>query len=252
MNVKDMNVNVVFGAAAILASAVFHALVPPPRLGEVSVAGECMKKVAKDRTAVVLEIKNLKKDSTAAVRASTETYNRISEYMLAVQSRVPGTELETTRMDTYDKTEWNQALKKNEKLGVESVIGLEISLADRALLGEILAEVSKNKDVYTNGLNMYASKELLKAGRDACLDEALKDARAKAETLARANGQEIGPMLSASSYQTVSGGGRTVEYKARVANMVMAEASMDSAAAPALFAGSAEISIGVNASFKLK
>jgi uncharacterized protein YggE len=219
---------------------------------QVSVTGECLRKVAKDRTAIVLEVKNLKPDSSAAVRASTATYNRISAYVAGVQAKNPDVEIETTRMDTYDKTEWNQALKKNVKLGVESVIGLEVSVASRDLIGEILAEVSKDKDVYTNGLRAYASKELLKEEQGACLAEAVRDARARAESLAAANGQKIGPMVSVSSYQTVSGGAQPVMYKARAANIMMADSVAESMPAPAIFAGNVDLSVTVNANFKLK
>ena len=220
----------------------------PPR---VSVSGECLKRVVKDRTAIILEIRNLRADASAAVRASTETYNGISDYMKGVRDANPGTELETTRMDTYDKYEWSQSKKRNEKLGVESVIGLEISTSDSALIGGILSAVSKNKDVYTNGLRTYVSKELLKSEQEACMSEAVKNARARAESIASANGQGIGPMVSAGSYQTVSRGPGPVLYKARVANM-MVQQSEDEAGAPSIFSGAEEISVTVNAEFKLR
>jgi uncharacterized protein YggE len=253
MVLKNVNANAWLAAGVVLAAVLVVKFAPAPSVpGQISVVGECIRKVGKDRTSIVLEIRNLEKDAAAATRKSTGTYRGISEYVVALGEKHGGMELETTRMDTYEKVEWNQALKKNVKLGVESIVGLEVSTGDQALVSEILVFIAKYKDVYTNGLRAYASKELLKKEQDDCIAEAVLDARAKAEKIAASGSQRLGEMVSAGAYRHGSGDSSPIAYRAKSINLMAGEALAGDGFAPSIFRGTSDISVAVGVSFEIK
>lgn len=250
MNFKNLNINVVF--VVIVATLVY--VFSGSNNNQINVSGECSKKVKKDRVSIILQVKNLDKNASLASQKSMKTYKEISDYVMELQKQYPETELETTEYNTYEKTEWNSTLKKNVKLGVENVIGLSITSPKMDLVGTILAEVSKFSDVYPNGLRTFVSKATFKKEQTACLDEAVKNAQAKAIDMARSVGQSIGKMTNVNVYSdNYSYASNTRAYKAMATMAVvdMAEDAME-AGGPSIFTGNSDISLKVNATFELK
>ncbi len=251
MNLKNLNINVVFVVIVGLIAYAFSGR----NDNQIHVSGECSKKVAKDRVSIILQVKNLDKNASIASQKSMKTYKAISEYVVGLQKEYPEIELETTEYDTYEKREWNSSLKKNVKLGVENVIGLSITSPKMDLVGTILSEVSKFSDVYPNGLRSFVSRATFKKEQAACLDEAVKNAQAKASEMANSVGQSIGKMTNVSVYNdNYSYASNTRNYKAiaKMAVMEDAEEDMVEAGGPSIFTGNADISLKVNASFELK
>ena len=250
MDFKKLNINVIFvSLIALIATGVMKYNNNNDNK-IINVSGECSKKVVKDRMSIILKVKNLDKDASLATSKSTMTYNKISDYVMELQKQYPLIELETTEFNTYDKTEWNQELKKNVKLGVESVIGLEIISPDMKLLSDILQEVSKFSDVYPNGLNTFVSKDTLKKEQADCLEKAVSDAKQKAIDMAKGAGQSIGKMVSANLVNNVRNSNTRMSYGI-MAKSAMMESAMDSVA-PSIFSGNADISVEVYTTFELK
>ena len=249
MSFKNLNINVVFVVIVLIISSFFIRT-----NNSINVSGECMKKVAKDRVSIILEVKNLDKNSSVATQKSNKTYKTISDYVVELQHQYPEIELETTTYNTYEKREWDAHLKKNVSLGIESVIGLEITSPKMELVGTILAEVAKLNDVYPNGLRTFVSKETLKKSQAECLAEAVKNAHDKAMEMARANGQKIGKMTSANMSHNFLNSNTRINYSMarKYAGGMVEEAVMDDDAGPSIFTGNADVSVNVNATFELK
>ncbi|MDR2098765.1 MAG: SIMPL domain-containing protein [Rickettsiales bacterium] len=250
---KNVNANAIVASAVVLLSVlVLKYGRAPDGPGQINVSGECLRRVEKDRSSIVLEVRNLEPDASTSLKKSMATYAKISDYVSAVAGRSKGTELETTAFESEEKKEWNKKLGKYVTLGIESKIGLEITTPDPTLVGGILAEVSKYRDVYADGFGTFASRELMKREHEACIAEATKNARDKASAMAAAAGGRVGKMLSANFYQSPApGGGRRMYKAARSMNMEFdADGAADSA--PAIFSKPSDISVTVNASFEIR
>lgn len=247
MNMKNLNINVVFVVIVAILGSFF---MKPNSNNTVNVSGTCSKKVNKDRVSIILNVKNLDKDGSIASQKSNKTYNAISQYVAELKKQYPEIEMETTEYNTYEKKEWNQNLKKNETLGIETIIGLEITAPKMEIVSNILKEVSKLKDVYPNGFRTFASKATIKQAQAECLDEAVKNAKVKAVDIATAAGQKIGKMTYASVYNDVENSNSNMGLLRMSANAKMS--AMEDAVAPSLFAGNADLTVNVNATFELK
>ncbi len=258
MNLKNLNVNVIFiSVIVILCFASYKIWDAEKYKGarQVVVRGECLKSVAKDRTAVTVEVKNLEKNASIANKKSMETYGKITNYIVELKKNFPDTDLETLAVESYERREWSESAKKNVLLGIESVIRLEITTPDKELVEKILAEISKYSDVYTNNLRMFTSKKLMKQEQEDCIAEATKNAKEKAKALAKAGGSKVGKLLNASFSQTAgvsSSGYVNTMMEFAVAEDYEAAPRAKSFAAPALFTKDSEISVSVNATFELK
>lgn len=245
MNLRNININVILVIVVAILSTFFI-----QTKNAVTVSGECLRKVVKDKASIELEVKNLDKDAAIATKKSNDTYKQISNYITALQKQYPEIELETIRYTTYEKKEWNQAKKKNEVLGIENTIELKITTTQMDLVTTILGEVSNLKDVYPNGLNTFISKELLKSEQDKCIKEAVLDAKSKANQIAESTDQSIGKMISAKAFDNTSADNYSyIPYKTARMESSMADTG---AGAPAIFAGNEDISVSISASFELK
>lgn len=250
MDFKKLNINVIF--ISIIALLITFFIYNNNNQNTINVTGECSKKVAKDRVSIILKVKNLDKDPSIATSKSTTTYNKISSFIMDLQKQNPLIEIETSEFNTYDKMEWNQDLKKNVKLGVECIIGLEITSPDMNLVSDILAHVSSFNDVYPNGLNSFVSKDTLKKEQADCLEKAIIDAKSKAIDMAKGVKQKIGKMVSANSFNNISNSNTRISYGIMPkSSSVLTENAMDTFA-PSIFSGNADISVNVDATFELK
>ncbi len=247
MNIKNLNINVVFVVIVAILGVFF---IKPNNNDTINVYGTCSKKVNKDRVSIILNVKNLDKDGSIASQKSNKTYNTISQYVAELKKQYPEIEMETTEYNTYEKKEWNQNLKKNETLGIETIIGLEITAPKMEIVSNVLKEVSKLKDVYPNGFRTFVSKATIKQAQAECLDQAVKNAKLNATDIASAAGQKIGKMTNASVYNDVENANSNMGLLRMSANTKMSV--MEDFVAPSLFAGNTDLTVNVNATFELK
>lgn len=218
---------------------------------QVNVTGECIKKVAKDRVSVTVEVKNLDTKVAGATKKSMDTYKKITDAIVVMKSDYKNIEMETTSIDSYEKREWDGKQKKNVLMGYESVIRLEIIAENQEAIGRVIEMVSKYSDVYTGSLRMFTSRELMKAEQESCMKEATANAREKAVALARGGKSYVGKMINANYYNSSSNSGYA-EPRMLMAKSVMADMVVAEEAAPTLYARDGDISVTVNASFELK
>ncbi len=254
---KNLSINTVFAATAAVVGAGLIALAishNTNNFNSVNVTGECIKKVPKDRTAVVIEVKNTEQTNTTATKKSMDTYQKVSDSVISMKNNNPKIELETESIDSNQKYEWDGKQKKSVLVGYESIVRLKITSDKQEEISKILGEVTKYKDVYTGSLSTFTSRQLMKSEQEACIEEATKNAREKAIALADGGKTKLGRMISASFHQSVGNASNTggmVRY-AKAAVFEQSIAADSAAGGPQIFSGDNDISVTVNASFELR
>ena len=253
---KNINTNVVFASVVALAIAGIIKYTPSQNTNSISVTGKCSKKVKKDKFGITIKIKNMESDSRKAMVKTLKTYNDLSDYLKTVKQDNPDVEIETSEYTTIDKTEWNEKKHKNEKIGVEVIMGIGVTTSNPKVLSDITAHLPKFDNIYTSGLNNFVSFELYNKERDNCLAEAVKDAQTKAYTMAQAVNQKIGKMttISYNDYTSNAVGQYRVLKASAFADVEESaiEESNFLAESVEMFSGSENISLKIDAIFELK
>ena len=169
----------------------------PNRL--ISVVGECNGHVQKDKTAVTLRIQTLAKSGAESMAMARNSYNVVA----AMLEQFNGIEKQTVRWESFEKTEWKN--DHQETLGIQTIISIDISSKNSTDIEEILSRGEKMPNVFPENLRMFASNEKMKPAMEACINDAVQNARAKAEAIAKSEGADLGKMISA-EYGTSSDG----------------------------------------------
>lgn len=211
----------------------------------ISVQGECLGSAIKDRTAVTLSVRVLDSNPGASMARAQSTADALAEF--AKRQEDSTLQIQTTRFDAYEKTEWSRTEEKSIVLGTETTISMEISSQSKSTIEYILSNLSGYENVYPENLRMYTSAEKMMPALEECLEDAVKNARQKASAIASADGLEVGRMTSA-EYGRVAGsndGG----YQPVMARGIAMDAKASNFG---LFAKDTEISVTVSATFELK
>ena len=247
---KNLNINVVF--ASIIACVVSFFAIQKPNEDRISVTGKCVKKVKKDRFGITASIKNIANSTSETVKKSLSTYNEISDLIKSAQSANPDMEVETTEYTTREKTVWNEKTRTNDKVGIEAIISVAISTKNPENLSDLIFSFSRFDDVFTSRLDNFVSNELYEQEKNNCLEDAVRNAKAQATTLATANNQKVGKMTSV-DYRNYDSP-RVGSYMLKSAKYSMNNLdAIETESAPAeMFSGSENISVSVEATFELK
>ena len=209
----------------------------------IETVGVCMTHVTKDRTAITLRIAALSENAAASMRAAQSRYAILSEYMKNITD--DSLEMQTVRFDTFEKNEWNPTEQKTVSMGFETNIELSVSSKERSTIEKILGDASNMENVHPGNLRMFASPEKIKPAVESCIKTAVENAREKAESIADADGEKIGKMISAEFARNAGG----FEPQPRMMKMMSADFA---GGAPELFATDSEVSVHVSATFELK
>lgn len=211
----------------------------------ISVTGECLTTAPKDKTAITLRVTTLDKSATTSMKMANQKIKEITNFLKNQDVKV-----QTTEFNSYEKTEWNRALEKSVKLGIETTISIEISADDIETIEKILSQFAGMENVYTENLRMYTSNKTMKPIMEKCLGAAVQDARTRANALAAGDNRHAGRMLS------VSYGINTDQmYQPRATNFMLAKSAvaMDSVeAGGTLMAKDTEVSVTVSAVFEIR
>lgn len=237
----------VIGAGAVMALLFGWLDKPvPPRV--ISVDGQCLTSVAKDRTAITLRVTTLDKSAATSMKKATAKIAEITEYL-----KKQDVQMQTTDFNSYEKSEWNRELEKSVVLGTETTIAIEVSADNIETIEKILTQFAGQEDVYSENLRMYTSAEAMKPVLEECLGTAVENARARANALAAGDGRTAGKMLSV-SYNV--GGASSIQprasnFLATSAKMAVADTEAFSAAG-SIVAKDTEVSVSVSATFEIK
>ncbi len=117
------------------------------------------------------------------------------------------------------------------------------------IIETILEKFAGTENVYTENLRMFTAAETVRPAMDKCLGDAIKNARARAESIAAADGKRVGKMLSANYGSTPA----TPIMPANFLRAAKVEIAMDSAyAGGGLVAKDTDVSVTVSAMFEIK
>jgi uncharacterized protein len=163
-----------------------------------NVSGECLHKVAQDRGAVTLVAETLDISASTAANKSTEIYNKFRDKIKKMNLK--DAEFETTESSLNEDFDYTQ--KGRTSKGFRSRQGLRIETSDISKLGEVMKIGTDAGVKNISGIQMFVSAEALKNERESCLEEAFKNAKAKAERLTKASGSKLGPVLEMSEAGT--------------------------------------------------
>lgn len=157
----------------------------------VTAAGRCLKSITPDRGAISLTAevtkKNVKDASNEAAKIYKSVLNEVKKLNLKDQ------EIQTTETSLAEDITWENNKRKSN--GFKSRMGFQVTSSEIFRLGEVLSIASEAGLKDMGGLSQFVSAVKLKSEKEACLEEAVQNAKAKASRMAKAAGSDIGAVL---------------------------------------------------------
>lgn len=212
----------------------------------ISVGGECLTSAPKDRTAITIRVTVVDKSAAKSMKLASAKVAEMNEYLKTLDVKV-----QTSEFNSYEKNEWNRTAQKSEFVGIETNISLDVSASSVDTIETVLTKFAGQPDVFVSNLRMFTSAETLKPVMESCLEEAVKNARSRAEALAAGAGKHAGKMLAVSY-------GSNGSYNTRpTANFRLAKAAMDMATEESYVGGAitgkdTDVSVSVSAVFEIR
>ncbi len=158
----------------------------------VSVSGYCMKRVSPDRGTLNMSAEAKEDDPTAASQKATKLYDKLRAEVKKLNLK--DTQMQTSHYNVHPEYDYNNG--KQKLRGYRATMGIEIETADISRMGELIDTAAKLGIQNAGGFNTFLSPEKQRETHEGCLEEAIKNARSKAEKLARAGGAKLGDVLT--------------------------------------------------------
>ena len=209
----------------------------------ITVSGECLTSVPRDKTAITLRVTTLADNAAQSMRNATTQMAEITEYL-----KSQPVEMQTTQFNSYEKTEWNRDEQKSVVLGIETTVAVEVSANNVTEIENVLNAFADKPNVFSENLRMYTSPEVLKPIMEKCLSVAVENARVRANALASGDNRRAGRLLSVSYGNTSPS---TPENGLLRTKMVTAAAMSDTATGT-IISKDTDVSVSVSATFEIK
>lgn len=213
-------------------------------LQSVSTSGQCLRKSDPDRGEVYIGVRTLEKTASVATQKATAVYEKFRE--MIKKMNLKDAELATTSLSVNEEKEWVN--NSNVFKGYRAVMGLTVSTSEIDKLGKAIAQASGigANDIQSLQLSLSTEKTMIE--QRACLEAALRDAKLKAETLAKAGGRKLGSVL-----QIQEGGGHSERPQRIYADKRASfSADMSEEKSANIETKPLEVQVSVNAIFELK
>ena len=212
----------------------------------ISVGGECLTSAPKDRTAITIRVTVVDKSAAKSMKLASAKVAEMNEYLKTLDVKV-----QTSEFNSYEKNEWNRTTQKSEFVGIETNISLDVSASSVDTIETVLTKFAGQPDVFVSNLRMFTSAETLKPVMESCLEEAVKNARSRAEALAAGAGKHAGKMLAV-SYGSNSSYNTRPTANFRLAKAAVMDMATESYAGGAITGKDTEISVNVSAIFEIR
>jgi uncharacterized protein YggE len=218
-------------------------LVINPSVRSVSVSGSCLRSVPPDRGSITVTSQQQDLDLQKASKRATEGYEKLRQAVLKL--KLKDAELRTNEYDLQEVHEWQK--DRNVSKGFRARMGLTVITSETTRLGEIITIASQLGMTDVSRLQTFLSPEKQKVERETCLEEAVKNARSKAEAIGKAANAKVGKVLH------VIEGAPTANEVQPMFDMAMANepSARKSQAPPSVEASTIKISVDVSAAFAL-
>lgn len=219
----------------------------PPTAKQITVSGECTHVVSPDRGSMTLTVSFQSMDLAKATKDASESYERLSSAIKKLSLK--NFNMRTSEYSVNEIRRWEN--NKEVMKGYEARMGLWVSTSEINRMGEVIAIASREKVKDVNSLQTYLSDEKQLQEEVACLEDAAKNARQKAEKLAGALNTRIGGVVMISeSGRTLPSWPRPVFQKSFAVRSMAMDASAESA--PNVEAGQQNLSLSVQVTFEIK
>jgi uncharacterized protein YggE len=163
------------------------------KVSGIAVAGECLAKVTQDRGSIVVA-------SSVVARTAKEASERATRAHEAVKAAVKKLELkdgisETAGYSVFEECSYNNQGKR-ECRGYRARMATRFETSEISRLGDIIAVASEQSSEEVSELQTIVSPALMQRERESCLENATRNARAKAAMIAKGAGVKLGRVLS--------------------------------------------------------
>lgn len=232
--------------AALLSTSAFADDAKLLDVPHIAVAGQCFVKVTPDRGSITVtsEFRN-PTDAKAVSKQATDTY----EAALATIKKLnlKDAEYQTTGYTLTEIREWvnNQSVFK----GYMATVGVSVTTSETARLGDVIAAATNAGLKNVGGLYTYASQPKLNEAYSSCYEQAVTDAKQKAQKMLAPVGAKLGRVLTINSTEMPPV--QPMMYAER--GMMMKSMAADAAVpAPTVESKDQELRLSVNAIFEIQ
>lgn len=212
----------------------------------ITATGSCIKKVSQDRAAVTLTASSLKNNASQAVSEATRIHERLRDAAKALNLK--SASLDTESVYVYEDREWVD--KKMVSRGYRAKIALSIESSDIGRMGEVIALGIKQGIQEVGGLKTFVSKEKFKAEYDDCLETATRNAKDKAQKLAKGAGVRLGKVMNISEGGSESSVVQNFE-RAALMGMEYKNMASDAVASPTIEAKTLDMTVSATVMFQV-
>lgn len=216
----------------------------------ISVQGHCLRSAQPNRASIEFYAESLNKDAQVALKEAVKSFQAARADVQKLQLK--NLELETIENTVREERVWEN--NKNVFKGYKARVGLKVVTQDIHRIGEVISTVS-NKGVKNIGqlvTDMSPAKK--KAEQEACLEQAITNAKSKAARMAKAAGARVGKVVSiVESYEQKGFDPRPIMAYADMSRSAMAStAASPEAMSPSIDVRAQDISMSVNVMFTLE
>jgi len=162
----------------------------PPK--GITVVGECLKKVTRDRGAVTVSSSVVALTARESSKKATETHERIKGDVKNLLLK--DLTVSTTGYSVSQECSWSNSGKTCT--GYRTTISTRYETPNLIDLESIIGVATKYGAEDVAQLETFASPSLLKSERESCLEIATRNAQAKAEKIASGAGVKLGAVIS--------------------------------------------------------
>lgn len=168
----------------------------------ISVTGECLQKVNRDRGAVTISSSIVAPNAKESSRKTIEAHDTIKSAVQALKLSALSTS--TSNYSVNQECEYNPKTSRPACAGYRTTISTRFETPNFTDLEEIIGIASQRGAQNVSQLEAFVSPALLKSAREGCLEIATKNAHAKAQKIATGAGVQVGKLISVQEEGTES------------------------------------------------
>lgn len=173
------------------------AVATPPKF--VAVTGHCQKQVTPDRAGLNLTAEVREANAGDAASKVTKQYERLRIDIKKLNLK--DQELQTSNYQV--RPEFDYSNGKQKLKGYVASLGIELETSEISRIGEVIELATKNGVQNAGGFRTFLSQGKEKETHEGCLEEAIRNARSKAEKMAKAGGTRLGEVLTIEEFKNL-------------------------------------------------
>lgn len=212
----------------------------------ISVTGECLKKVQRDRGAVTISSSIVAPTAKDSSKKAIEAHEKIKSQIQAL--KLPDLTVATAGYSVNQECDYNPKISSRQCSGYRTTISTKFETPNFTHLEDVIGIASQNDAQDVSQLEAFVSPSLLKAERESCLEIATKNAQAKAEKIATGAGVKLAKLISVSE-------GAEQKYQPPMSRGLMAMSAAEgnkSSVGPSLDAEPYDLQVAVSAVYGIQ